>query len=890
MASPIRPKKTFSLLAKMFEPIKHKLTVESQSLKSVDHFFKDSQKFLDHITKYLTSIKLFYKSIPEASFSLKQNIGAITNEIDELVKDIINARDLILQDIQEPLKAFRDHFDLNFNNCVKQGAMILESLTEARKATEKSKKVYLLNAEKLEKAQDGLKTLMDSNEQSEQHSQAIKVKTEYLREKKDKMYSTMEEYRQSLDLYNKMVDDKLKEYGTLAEIMLQLDENRIEQVKTVLKKHTQWLELIAKCFINRTASFELAIDSIDPRYDTDSFITENESHNLNTLFFPLRYEKYLYKNPAIESFETFPGNSSPLRIDFDNGIAILTASGTVSLEQKTRLIEHLHKSEGREIFGEILANITQPLYISSINALKELGELINYMLNIYMMNKLSNYEILLVVINASRNIYTKVNGKVQFLYLVVSRNSIWKDINLWKELINFSINQSTEDMQSDRESTPKSKTKKGLMIKFRSALNKMFVKEDTKTREKDWGNKKVMSSVAFNVLVQYAIFLANYHVSILNAKHLVLYYGKKYEVEPSKIKEVELDLMTLQHLPKIKKESKGNSKVNAIKKAIPYIKDKNLLRNILLINKETYNKVKAKVYRQVLNTFNVTLDVRKEIWEQLFNVRNCNVDYEAFIDLLKEGVLSKQIEDVINLDVQRSFVGHKYVNPTSVKNILRAYALYNKDVEYCQGMNFIVGFLLFIFKDESLTFKVLLLTIQKFNMEGVLSKDIPLVRKFFFQLDRLYFLHYPELTKYLKSEGISSNFYASTWFITLFTNTFLYSKSSTPPETLFTIWDNFLTNGWKAIFKVGLFILHQLHDKLFDMKFDGIMTSLTKCQILIEETVNVKLKEMMQKLKISRKLLDAIGKEYDDTLAEVKTVMKSGTSLEWDPPEMESYD
>jgi len=40
-------------------------------------------------------------------------------------------------------------------------------------------------------------------------------------------------------------------------------------------------------------------------------------------------------------------------------------------------------------------------------------------------------------------------------------------------------------------------------------------------------------------------------------------------------------------------------------------------------------------------------------------------------------------------------------------SLLKTYAFYNPEIEYCQGMNFIVGFLLMIFNDEETAFKVL---------------------------------------------------------------------------------------------------------------------------------------------------------------------------------------
>ena len=48
------------------------------------------------------------------------------------------------------------------------------------------------------------------------------------------------------------------------------------------------------------------------------------------------------------------------------------------------------------------------------------------------------------------------------------------------------------------------------------------------------------------------------------------------------------------------------------------------------------------------------------------------------------------------------------VDAQVLTNILKTYALFNKEIEYCQGMNFIAGFLLMVFKEEETAFKALL--------------------------------------------------------------------------------------------------------------------------------------------------------------------------------------
>lgn len=56
--------------------------------------------------------------------------------------------------------------------------------------------------------------------------------------------------------------------------------------------------------------------------------------------------------------------------------------------------------------------------------------------------------------------------------------------------------------------------------------------------------------------------------------------------------------------------------------------------------------------------------------------------------------LIANVDEVIMLDVQRSEHQMPQVNPEQLTQVLRTYALYNKEIEYCQGMNYVAGLLL----------------------------------------------------------------------------------------------------------------------------------------------------------------------------------------------------
>jgi hypothetical protein len=124
------------------------------------------------------------------------------------------------------------------------------------------------------------------------------------------------------------------------------------------------------------------------------------------------------------------------------------------------------------------------------------------------------------------------------------------------------------------------------------------------------------------------------------------------------------------------------------------------------------------------------------------------------------------------MDVQRSFTKMKSVDPTALTNILKTYAFFNPEIEYCQGMNFIVGFLFLLFdKREDYAFAVLKEVIARFHMQDLFDSQLPMLKLNFYQLDRLISLLLPDLHSHFKDEAINSSYFSAPYFITIFTST-----------------------------------------------------------------------------------------------------------------------
>lgn len=156
--------------------------------------------------------------------------------------------------------------------------------------------------------------------------------------------------------------------------------------------------------------------------------------------------------------------------------------------------------------------------------------------------------------------------------------------------------------------------------------------------------------------------------------------------------------------------------------------------------------------------------------------------------------MPKTVSDAIEVDVNRSFNNLKLIAPENLNNILKSYAIVNqKSLDYCQGMNFIAGFLFLVFDgDEALAFAVMKAVISRFRMHELFNTELPMLKLNFYQLDRLIAILLPDLHSHFKDETINSSYYSSPYFITLFTSVLQMQTSAEHCQLLLRLWDYFI--------------------------------------------------------------------------------------------------
>jgi len=240
--------------------------------------------------------------------------------------------------------------------------------------------------------------------------------------------------------------------------------------------------------------------------------------------------------------------------------------------------------------------------------------------------------------------------------------------------------------------------------------------------------------------------------------------------------------------------------------------------------------------------------------------------------------MKKEIEEVIINDVRRPLTKVGAANEQALIRILKAYACYNPAIEYCQGMSYIVEFLFVIIRDEVFTFAFFKTVIENFKMNQLYANELPLLKKLFYQLDRLLFIVKPNLMTYFRNEEINANFFSSAWFMTLFTHT-MRNEDEEVDEGLLAIWDTFFLYGWKALFKIAIFALEMVGEKLMERNPDQMMNvikDLLKADFLRGGEIAREFKRRYKKIEVTNEMLDLLEEEYNSVKDyKVETIITS---------------
>merc|ERR1719277_2027143 len=128
----------------------------------------------------------------------------------------------------------------------------------------------------------------------------------------------------------------------------------------------------------------------------------------------------------------------------------------------------------------------------------------------------------------------------------------------------------------------------------------------------------------------------------------------------------------------------------------------------------------------------------------------------------------------------------------------------------------------------------------------------PLLNKYFFQLQQLLEMHMPELFTHLAQQGVEPTMYASQWFMTVCIYNFPFS-------TVIRVWDIFLAEGVKIIFRIALALLKLNQEMLLSQPFEQILQTLKRAPSRVESDTLI---QVALSIKLKNKTLKDIQTEW----------------------------
>lgn len=200
--------------------------------------------------------------------------------------------------------------------------------------------------------------------------------------------------------------------------------------------------------------------------------------------------------------------------------------------------------------------------------------------------------------------------------------------------------------------------------------------------------------------------------------------------------------------------------------------------------------------------------IRVQTWltiAKLNTIEEVNSNRQIYTSLLNEEIEPKT-DMQIKKDLNRTFFFIEQdteENKSKLYKVLKAYSVQDKEISYCQGMNFLAKFLLEVtnFNDE-VSFHLFSYILSQ--IRGFFYEDFPLLGTYMFIFQKLFKKLYPKLKAHFDLLEIPQELWVSKWTQTLFT-------MNLPYEVNCRIWDNIFVYGTQFIipFILGLLSFHE---------------------------------------------------------------------------------
>ncbi|XP_063776119.1 TBC1 domain family member 2A [Pseudophryne corroboree] len=207
---------------------------------------------------------------------------------------------------------------------------------------------------------------------------------------------------------------------------------------------------------------------------------------------------------------------------------------------------------------------------------------------------------------------------------------------------------------------------------------------------------------------------------------------------------------------------------------------------------------------------------RRHVWKWLTSQR-IHIIANHYTDLLRKCESSQHpATQQIELDIHRTLTNNKHFTcPTSeftqkLRRVLLAYSWQNPTIGYCQGLNRIAALALLVLEDEESAFYCLVDIVENIMPAEYYSNSLSGS-----QVDQRVFKDFlseklPRLTTHFQQYKIDLSHITFNWFLVVFVDSLV-------SEILLRVWDAFLYEGTKVIFRYALAIFKYNEEEILKL-------------------------------------------------------------------------
>jgi len=286
------------------------------------------------------------------------------------------------------------------------------------------------------------------------------------------------------------------------------------------------------------------------------------------------------------------------------------------------------------------------------------------------------------------------------------------------------------------------------------------------------------------------------------------------------------------------KNSRSQRKKSSMKSALTSIQKRNYSEFIINIYNRRFKRLLIEFLdsKSILNLSETCVDFfkisRNYYYNKIYNKLIEDKNRDKFIfkilrttrkfcsEKIKQKIENKKIQafyrqllfknetydELILKDLPRTFPNEKSFNEgkddyNKLYNILTCYSNYNQKIGYVQGMNFICGRAIYLFKSEEEVFVFLDGLLNLMKMVNYLSaNNEKKVLIFLNDVSRILKKYIPDIFEYFNERGLSHDFFSVRWVFTLF-------SSSLERSYLAIVWSFIIIFKWKFVYSFIIQIL-----------------------------------------------------------------------------------